>query len=123
MSNAIKFSHPGSSVHVEAVIDTDGCYLITVGDKGIGIAAEHLPLVLEPFGQVENPQNRRIGGTGLGLPIAKALVELHGGDIDIRSTVGDGTAVSLRFPPQRILANPSQTSSVVTEFPLRRAAQ
>jgi len=123
VSNAIKFSHPGSSVHVEALIDTDGCYLITVGDKGIGIAAEHLPLVLEPFGQVENPQNRRIGGTGLGLPIAKALVELHGGDIDIRSTVGDGTAVSLRFPPQRILATPSKTDDPVAEFPLRRAAQ
>ncbi len=124
LSNSIKFSHPGSSIRLEASIDDEGYYRLAVSDKGIGIASEHLRLVLEPFGQVENPQNRRIGGTGLGLPIAKALVELHGGDIHIESTVGFGTAVSLRFPPQRILAPvPRHTEDSREPVRPRRVAQ
>lgn len=103
LSNAVKFSRPGGEVRVTAGMDETGWCRIVVSDYGIGIAAEDIRRVLEPFGQVDNALNRRRGGTGLGLPIAKALVELHNGTLQVESTVGTGTTVTLRFPPERLL--------------------
>jgi signal transduction histidine kinase len=103
VSNAVKFSRPGGQVRVAAGLEDSGWCRIVVSDYGIGIAPEDIKRVLEPFGQVDNALNRRRGGTGLGLPIAKALVELHNGTLRVDSTVGTGTTVTLRFPPERLL--------------------
>jgi len=73
-----------------------------VRDTGIGIAEDHMPLVLKPFGQVETALSRKHGGVGLGLPLSKRLAELHGGTLEIASTPGEGTTVAVRFPRQRV---------------------
>jgi len=74
-----------------------------VRDSGIGIPADQFQTVLAPFGQVESAFNRRHQGTGLGLPLAKALIELHGGTLDLASAVGIGTTVTLTLPAARVL--------------------
>ncbi|MHA1598928.1 MAG: ATP-binding protein, partial [Alphaproteobacteria bacterium] len=75
----------------------------SIADTGIGIAPEDIPLVLEPFGQVRVDSTHTHEGTGLGLPLSKRLVELHGGTLDIESTPGVGTTVRVRFPSDRTL--------------------
>ena len=72
-------------------------------DSGIGIRPEDLPKVLAPFGQVRDAMAARPEGTGLGLPLAKALCELLGGTFDIESKAGVGTKVSIRFPEERVV--------------------
>ena len=74
---------------------------LTVSDTGIGIAREHLAKVLVPFWQVEGEQARRFQGTGLGLPLSKALVDAHGGKLEIESEIGVGTTVIVRLPAVR----------------------
>jgi signal transduction histidine kinase len=74
-----------------------------VRDRGIGIRPEDLPKVLAPFGQVRGTMAARPEGTGLGLPLAKALCELLGGTFDIESKAGVGTKVSIRFPEERVV--------------------
>jgi signal transduction histidine kinase len=103
LSNAVKFTPRGGNISVEGEVDDDGYLLIRVNDTGIGIAHEDLPMVLEPFSQVDNTLSRRFQGTGLGLPLSKGLVELHGGSLEIDSEVGVGTTVSVRFPAERVL--------------------
>ncbi|MEW5727698.1 MAG: ATP-binding protein, partial [Pseudomonadota bacterium] len=79
----------------------DGAVTLEVEDDGVGIAPEDLPLVLQPFGQVENALAPKHEGTGLGLPLAKGFMELHGGTLEVESTVGKGTRVRLGFPSVR----------------------
>jgi signal transduction histidine kinase len=76
---------------------------MTVRDTGIGMRAEDVDKALEPFGQIENAHTRRHQGTGLGLPLAKRLVELHGGSLSVASALGVGTEVTVRFPPERTI--------------------
>ncbi|MBM3570291.1 MAG: PAS domain S-box protein, partial [Alphaproteobacteria bacterium] len=102
LSNAIKFTDPGGQVAVRANRH-DGVIDIVVVDSGIGIAAEDLPRVVEPFGQVKSVLTRNRSGTGLGLPIAKSLTELHGGKLLIASQLGRGTSVTIRLPAGRAL--------------------
>jgi signal transduction histidine kinase len=102
MSNASKFTHPGGSVHVSALMSKDGV-AISVADTGIGIAKEDIPRALERFGQVDSRLARKYQGTGLGLPLAKQLTELHGGMFTLTSLVGVGTTVTFTLPPERIL--------------------
>ena len=97
LSNAIKFTDAGGRI-VLRVGSGGGGQMVTVADSGIGIPPEDLGRVLTPFGQVDSEQSRRHKGTGLGLPLAKALIELHGGRLEIRSQPGQGTAVTLFFP-------------------------
>ncbi len=97
ISNAIKFTPAGGTVAVRAWRAPSGV-VIEVADTGIGIAPVDLPKALEPFGQVENAITRTYEGTGLGLPLAKNLVELHGGSFEIASEAGRGTAVRITFP-------------------------
>ena len=101
ISNAIKFTPPGGCVTLEFGCNPSGGLTLVVGDTGIGIAADDLPKVLTPFGQVEGSLNRRHDGTGLGLPLSKALVELHGGELRIDSVPGQGTRITVAFPPDR----------------------
>ena len=97
ISNAIKFTPAGGKVEVIARRAAAGI-TIEVVDTGIGISPEDLPKALEPFGQVENAMTRTYEGTGLGLPLTKNLVELHGGTFEIDSAPGRGTRVSITFP-------------------------
>ncbi|MEW5703861.1 MAG: ATP-binding protein [Pseudomonadota bacterium] len=101
LSNAIKFTPKGGAVTVEIWRSPNGGLLISVKDNGIGIAAEDIPKALAPFGQVDSSLSRRYPGTGLGLPLTKKLVELHGGTLTLASAPDQGTKVTLWFPPER----------------------
>jgi len=95
VSNAIKYSENGSAVVLEAVIEGNAAVL-SVTDKGAGMSEDDVRLALEPFSQGGNA--RGVKGTGLGLAVVKRFAELHGGQIDIRSTPGKGTRVSVTLP-------------------------
>ena len=98
LSNAVKFTPEGGRVTVTAGCEGDERLAITVIDTGIGIAPENIEKALTAFGQVNNLMTRDQAGTGLGLPLAKRLAELHGGSLELQSKVGAGTTVTLRFP-------------------------
>ena len=104
--NAIKFTPSGGQVTVRADQSADGGIALTVIDNGVGIAAQNIAHCLTPFGQAENVLRRTHDGTGLGLPMVKSLVELHGGTLDLQSALGEGTKATLRFPAQRTRARP-----------------
>ncbi len=106
ISNAVKFTTAGGEVLVRAWRAPSGVD-IEVADTGIGMSAEDIPKALEPFGQVENAMTRTHEGTGLGLPLAKNLVELHGGSFAIASEPGRGTAVRITFPLASEMAPPA----------------
>jgi signal transduction histidine kinase/integral membrane sensor domain MASE1 len=104
LSNAIKFTSSGGLVTVAAEIDRNGDLALSIADTGIGIAADQLERVLQPFTQVENTLTRTHAGTGLGLPLCKSLAELHGGRLALESTVGSGTVVTIVLPKGRVLS-------------------
>jgi len=104
LSNAVKFTPPAGKVMLEMWHGNDGL-TIAVRDTGIGISANKIELVLEPFRQAESSDRRVHGGTGLGLSLVKSMVELHGGSIEIRSVEGEGTEVEIRFPAERLQAS------------------
>ena len=106
LTNAIKFTKPGGSVTVNAWCRPNSGFVFQVVDTGIGIAPKDIPKALSQFGQVDGDLNRKYEGTGLGLPLTKALVELHGGSLDLQSEEGAGTTVSVRFPAWRIVSAP-----------------
>jgi protein-histidine pros-kinase len=101
MSNAVKFTPSGGRVNVTATLDAEGA-IIAVEDSGIGMKPEDIAVALEPFRQIDGPMSRRFDGTGLGLPLAKALVELHGGRLEIESAPSAGTLVRIRLPLERM---------------------
>ncbi len=101
ISNAIKFTEPGGRIRISTHHNADGTFEIRVADNGIGIAKEDIPAVMSNFGQVESAFSRANDGTGLGLPLTRRLVELHGGALVLESTPNKGTTVSLCFPPER----------------------
>ncbi|UEM18411.1 hypothetical protein JL100_014860 [Skermanella mucosa] len=103
LSNAVKFTPSGGSISITAESCGEG-FEIAIRDTGIGIASDDIPIALERFGQIDSRFCRRYEGTGLGLPLAKRLMELHGGTLDLVSEVGSGTRVSCRFPAERIVA-------------------
>jgi signal transduction histidine kinase len=96
LNNAVKFTDHGT-VTLTTHLDGDDV-VFTVRDTGIGIAAEHLKRVFEPFWQVEQAASRRVGGTGLGLSVTRRLARLLGGDVTVQSTVGEGSAFEVRLP-------------------------
>ena len=102
LSNAIKFTPEGGKVSLGAEINANGGLKVTISDTGIGIAAEDLDKVLEPFAQVKSAHARKYEGTGLGLPISKAYVELHGGSFTMKSKLGVGTSATIQFPADRV---------------------
>ena len=103
LSNAVKFTPPGGRVEVRVACDRAGSLVIGVRDTGVGIAEADLREALEPFGQAGNHAGQSDQGTGLGLPLAKAMAELHGGSLAIDSVLGVGTTVTVVFPSERIL--------------------
>ena len=103
LSNAVKFTPEGGEVRLTLAHSAAGLAIV-VTDTGIGIAAKDIPRAFERFGQIDDQLSRRYAGTGLGLPLSKRLMELHGGMLELESTVGVGTTVRAIFPPERMLA-------------------
>jgi len=99
VTNAIKFTPEGGKTTASVTRSEGGATLVTVADTGIGMSPDDVIKALEPFGRVEGPMARRFHGTGLGLPLTKSLIEMHGGTLTIDSVPNQGTTVTLRFPP------------------------
>ena len=109
LSNAVKFTEAG---HVAVSMAWDGDSIgISVADTGIGMAPDEIAVALESFGQVENAITRRYEGVGLGLPLARQLVELHGGSLVIASTKGAGSNIRIQLPAERIVWPVSQAAA------------
>jgi signal transduction histidine kinase len=103
LSNAIKFTPAGGKVRLAIERRLAGGITFRVEDTGIGMSADQIPIALAPFGQVDSGLSRKYNGVGLGLPLTKRLVELHGGTIEIASEPGNGTKVSVHIPEERLL--------------------
>jgi len=103
LSNAVKFTEAGGTITVKAWHDLESGLIVQVIDTGIGIAANDIPKALGRFQQVDSDLNRKYQGTGLGLPLTKALIEQHGGTLDLQSTIGVGTTVTVHLPAERVL--------------------
>ena len=127
LSNGIKFTKPGGSVRLSANVRDDGGMTFQVVDTGVGMAEQDIPTAFSQFGQVENELSRHHEGTGIGLPLTRALVEQHGGALLLASEVGAGTTVTVDFPAERTVrfvedetkrslrqnANPSEMRRIV----------
>jgi signal transduction histidine kinase len=101
LSNAIKFSKEGGQIHVRVLADNPDIAVLEIEDHGIGMSEEEQERALQPFGQAKPVITRNYGGTGLGLPITKGLVEAHGGTLTIESRAGQGTLVRIVLPRER----------------------
>ncbi|MEE9196117.1 MAG: ATP-binding protein, partial [Alphaproteobacteria bacterium] len=112
LSNAIKFTPDGGKVTLKIWSSAESGFVFQVIDTGIGIALEDIPKALAPFQQIDSGLNRRHEGTGLGLPLTKSLVELHGGSLELQSEAGVGTTVTVRFPAERIIGSPHDTEAL-----------
>lgn len=110
LSNALKFTPAGGKITLTLRQVPDGAIEVSVADTGIGIAAEHLPLLTQPFVQLDNVYQRKFQGAGLGLALVRSLVEPHGGTVTITSALGQGTCVTVRLPSS--LAASAATSEI-----------
>ncbi|HEX4192385.1 MAG TPA: ATP-binding protein [Stellaceae bacterium] len=105
LSNAVKFTPEGGEVTVGVERPSDGSLALVIADTGIGMTEDEIAIALEPFRQVENTLTKKFEGTGLGLPIARRLVELHGGRLEIASAKNIGTVIRVSLPPERVIAS------------------
>jgi signal transduction histidine kinase len=120
MSTAIKFTPESGTVTVHVALDGDGGCVIQVIDTGIGIPADHLELIMKPFYQVETTLQHKYEGTGLGLPLVKAMADIQGATLRIDSIEGKGTTATVRFPPDAVLAKEqTDTAEAVSATPRR----
>ncbi|MBL4615305.1 MAG: HAMP domain-containing histidine kinase [Magnetovibrio sp.] len=104
LSNAIKFSPSATTVHLNVALTASGGLSISVQDQGTGMSAQDLKIAMQPFGQVRHgPDVQHKPGTGLGLPLVKLMMELHGGDLEMTSKPGIGTTARLLFPAEIIV--------------------
>jgi two-component system cell cycle sensor histidine kinase PleC len=104
LSNAIKFTPPGGEIWLKAGWTASGGQYMSCKDTGPGIPEEEIPIVLASFGQGSNSIKSAEQGAGLGLPIAKSLIDLHGGTFTLKSKLRIGTEVVVTFPPERVVA-------------------
>ncbi|MBV8792530.1 MAG: ATP-binding protein, partial [Pseudolabrys sp.] len=104
LSNAIKFTPQGGEIWLKVGWTASGGQYMTCKDTGPGIPEEEIPIVLASFGQGSNSIKSAEQGAGLGLPIAKSLIELHGGTFTLKSKLRIGTEVIVTFPPERVVA-------------------
>lgn len=121
LQNAIKFTPAGGIIRANAALTPHGKVQITVADTGIGMKKDDIPRALERFGQVDSTLSRRFDGAGLGLPLARALTELHGGTLTIQSTEGKGTTVYVKLPRERLISRPVNEPTPRTPTTHRRA--
>jgi PAS domain S-box-containing protein len=108
LSNAVKFTGPGGTVTLSAELEAGGI-AIKVADTGVGMSQSDLQKAMLPFTQIDSGLHRKYAGTGLGLPLTKSMVELHGGSMVLDSTPGVGTIVTVRFPAERTFAATAQS--------------
>jgi PAS domain S-box-containing protein len=101
VSNAIKFTPSGGQISIQAHRTDQGCIEIVISDSGIGMRPEDIPIALKPFGQVDSSLNRKYGGSGLGLPLAKRFIELHDGTLTVESVSLQGTTITIAIPQSR----------------------
>lgn len=111
LSNAVKFTPAGGAIRVSIARRPSGGLRLSVADTGIGIDKRELPKVFNAFEQVDSAYARKHKGTGLGLPLAKGFVELHGGSFAIDSAVGVGTTILVELPAERIVARPAKAEA------------
>jgi signal transduction histidine kinase len=104
VSNALKFTPSGGQVVITAQPRTDGGIAVEIRDTGIGMSEHDIAVAMTPFGQVDSSHTRWREGTGLGLPIARALIDLHGGELTITSEKDTGTTVTVSLPPRNQLS-------------------
>jgi photoactive yellow protein len=120
VGNAVKFTEAGGDVVLCAHVLSDGQLCLAVTDTGVGIAVSDLPRALAPFGRLDSHLNATTEGTGLGLPVAKALIELHGGMLHLNSSPGVGTTAFVTLPAERIRSSecspPRPTIGGLKEF-------
>jgi signal transduction histidine kinase len=102
LSNAVKFTPAGGQVSALTVLNAHGLSIV-IADNGIGMNKEDIPIALERFGQIDSKFARKFEGTGLGLPLSKHLIELHGGTLSIESEPGKGTTVTVLLPVHRLI--------------------
>ncbi len=112
LSNAVKFTPEGGSVIVGAQTDNAGRLVIAIRDTGVGMSPDDAAAALAPFVQLDNEFSRRYQGTGLGLPLSKALVELHDGAFNLTSKPSEGTAVTIVFPADRVMQRKTTPSEI-----------
>jgi signal transduction histidine kinase len=103
LSNAVKFTQRSGEIRITMMRRRGGALSIVITDTGIGIAAHDIARAFERFGQIDSSLSRKYEGTGLGLPLARSLMELHGGRLDLESEVGVGTTVTVSFPAERLI--------------------
>ena len=102
LSNAIKFTLAGGTVTITAHLVTGGELSLSVADTGVGMTEDQIVKAMTKFGQVDSGLDRKHEGTGLGLPLVKGMIELHGGTMLVQSTEGQGTIATVTFPKQRV---------------------
>jgi len=102
IGNAVKFTPSGGRIRI-AISEDERHMSIAISDTGIGIPQEKIGDLCQPFSQIESTASRRYQGSGMGLFITKALVKRHGGDLEIESRLGEGTAVTIRLPSNRLV--------------------
>ena len=105
LGNAVKFTRKGGSARLNVAREADGGLGFRIEDTGVGIPEDRLRAALAPFGQADSRTARNFEGAGLGLPLSRRLVELHGGTLELTSQPGRGTVVSVRFPASLFAAN------------------
>ena len=120
VDNALKYGPPGGAVTLRSAVKRPGEISISVEDEGPGIPKEDLPRIFERFYRVDKARSRRLGGTGLGLPIAKTIVEAHGGHITAESRQGRGTRMSIHLP---MLSSEDGRENVAPHAELRGARE
>jgi signal transduction histidine kinase len=111
LSNAVKFTPPGGAVRISVERGNEGSLALSVSDTGIGIAPEFIQAALEPFRQIASPFARNVEGTGLGLALANALMECHGGTLELESALNLGTTARLIFPAERVMEKAARATA------------
>ena len=109
LGNAIKFTPPLGTVHLKTAFDDQGGFQMIVQDTGIGMTADEIEVSLSLFGQVEDHLTKTREGTGLGLPLANKLVELHGGVLTVESEKHIGTTIAVTLPASRVVQREAET--------------
>ena len=102
VNNAVRYTPAGGEIRVQFSRQPDGSGRVSVTDTGPGIAPEHIPRLTERFYRLDRSRSRDTGGTGLGLAIVKHVLQRHGAQLQIRSTIGKGSEFSVVFPPSRV---------------------
>ena len=105
LSNAVKFTPEGGEIIIDSLLNDDGSFSIFVSDTGYGMSDGEVAIAMSKFGQVDSGHDRNHEGAGLGLPLTKGLMELHGGTLEIDSLEGYGTMVTVTFPKERVIQN------------------